>query len=76
MKLLTPLLLILSASLTTAAQTLLPEPGATYAVVVGISDYQSPDIPDLRFAHRDAQAFADLLKSAGGGICRRPISNY
>lgn len=43
------------------------EAGTTYAVVVGISDYQSPDIPDLQFAHRDAQAFADWLKSAAGG---------
>ena len=24
-----------------------------YAVVIGISDYQDPVIPDLRFAHRD-----------------------
>ncbi len=40
---------------------------STYAVVVGISDYQSPDIPDLQFAHRDARAFADWLKSAAGG---------
>ncbi|MBK7305036.1 MAG: hypothetical protein IPI90_17800 [Saprospiraceae bacterium] len=30
----------------------------TYAVVVGISDYQDKDIPDLRFADKDAEAFA------------------
>ncbi|MDO8368036.1 MAG: caspase family protein [Saprospiraceae bacterium] len=41
--------------------------GATRAVVVGISDYQSPQIPDLQFAHRDAIAFADWLKSPAGG---------
>ncbi|MBK7408417.1 MAG: tetratricopeptide repeat protein [Saprospirales bacterium] len=67
MKLLTPLLLILSASLTTAAQTLLPESGETYAVVVGISDYQDPAIPDLRFADKDAEAFANFLRSTAGG---------
>ncbi len=37
------------------------------AVVVGISDYQSNDIPDLQFAHRDAEAFAAWLKSPAGG---------
>ena len=31
---------------------------STYAVVAGISDYQDKDIPDLRFAHKDAEAFA------------------
>ncbi len=35
--------------------------GTCRAVVVGISEYQDPDIPDLRFAHRDARAFADYL---------------
>ncbi len=40
---------------------------ATRAVVVGISDYQDPAIPDLRFADRDAQAFAAWLQSAAGG---------
>lgn len=30
----------------------------TYAVVVGISDYQDPAIPDLRFADKDAEALA------------------
>ncbi|MFN4255048.1 MAG: tetratricopeptide repeat protein [Saprospiraceae bacterium] len=43
--------------------------GATRAVVIGISDYQDAQIPDLRFAHRDAEAFANFLKSpAGGGL--------
>jgi len=40
---------------------------STRAVVVGISDYQSPQIPDLRFADRDAAAFADWLRSPAGG---------
>ena len=32
-------------------------PNATKAVVIGISNYQDPDIPDLRFDDRDAEAF-------------------
>ncbi|MFZ1425113.1 MAG: tetratricopeptide repeat protein [Saprospiraceae bacterium] len=39
----------------------------TYAVVVGISDYQDPGIPDLRFADRDAEAFKNYLRSNAGG---------
>jgi protein O-mannosyl-transferase len=39
----------------------------TYAVVVGISDYQDTAIPDLRFAHKDAEAFANFLRSPAGG---------
>ncbi|MBK6859367.1 MAG: tetratricopeptide repeat protein [Saprospiraceae bacterium] len=39
----------------------------TYAVVVGISDYQDPGIPDLRFADKDAEAFANYLRSNAGG---------
>jgi len=42
---------------------------STRAVVIGISDYQDPAIPDLRFADRDAEAFANFLRSpAGGGL--------
>ncbi len=40
---------------------------STYAVVVGISDYQDPGIPDLRFADKDAEAFANFLRSDAGG---------
>jgi len=40
---------------------------STRAVVVGISDYQDAAIPDLRFAHRDAEAFAAWLQSPDGG---------
>ncbi len=39
----------------------------TFAVVIGISDYQDPAIPDLRFANKDAEAFAEFLHSKGGG---------
>ncbi|MBK9108720.1 MAG: caspase family protein [Saprospiraceae bacterium] len=41
--------------------------GKTYALVAGISDYQDPTIPDLKFADKDASAFAAYLKSPGGG---------
>lgn len=41
--------------------------GSTYAVVVGISDYQDTRIPDLRFADKDAEAFANFLRSPAGG---------
>ena len=40
---------------------------ATYAVVVGISEYQDPEISDLQFADRDAQAFVQYLRSPAGG---------
>ena len=39
--------------------------GNTYAVVIGISDYQN--VRDLKYADKDAQAFADYLKSVAGG---------
>ena len=53
----------------TSAQSLDLGGGTTRAVVVGISDYQAPAIPDLQFADRDANAFADWLRSpAGGGV--------
>jgi len=40
---------------------------STRAVVIGISDYQDPAIPDLQFAHLDAEAFAEWLRSPAGG---------
>lgn len=49
------------------SQTLSLDSGTTRAVIVGISDYQNEDIPDLRFADKDAQAFATYLKSSAGG---------
>lgn len=39
----------------------------TLAVVIGISDYQSSQIPDLKYADRDAKIFAEWLQSASGG---------
>lgn len=40
---------------------------STRAVIIGISDYQDPGITDLRFAHKDAEAFANYLRSPAGG---------
>ena len=39
-----------------------------YAVVVGVSNYQDPDVPKLQFANRDAGIFADFLQSKAGGL--------
>ena len=39
----------------------------TYALVIGISNYESKALPSLRYAHRDAQEFASYLQSKGGG---------
>ena len=47
--------------------TIKQEPKTTRAVVIGISDYQNEDIPDLRFADKDAEAFAKYLQSSAGG---------
>ncbi len=41
--------------------------GRLRAVLVGISDDQDPGSPDLKYAHRDAEAFADWLRSPAGG---------
>ncbi len=41
----------------------------TRAVIIGVSNYQDDKIPDLKYAHVDAQAFADyLLESYMDGI--------
>jgi tetratricopeptide (TPR) repeat protein len=58
---------LLLTSLTAFSQNLSLDTGETYAVVVGISDYQDPQIPDLRFADKDALAFAGFLQSPAGG---------
>jgi hypothetical protein len=41
--------------------------GSRWAVVVGVSAYQDSAIPQLKYAHRDAQTFADFLRSSNGG---------
>ncbi len=40
---------------------------STHAIVIGISDYQDKDIPDLQFADRDAMEFTEWLESPAGG---------
>ncbi|MEP7254727.1 MAG: caspase family protein [Ferruginibacter sp.] len=41
--------------------------GNVYALLVGVSKYSDPDIPQLQFANKDAEVFADFLKSKAGG---------
>lgn len=41
--------------------------GKTRAVVIGVSNYLDEQIPDLEYAHKDAQAFAEYLQSPAGG---------
>lgn len=38
-----------------------------WAVIVGISEYQNPQIKNLSYADRDARAFAEFLQSSAGG---------
>lgn len=59
------LLLLICGQLT--AQILSDNVTTTRAVIIGISDYQNESIPDLRFADKDAQAFAQYLQSNAGG---------
>lgn len=53
--------------------------GTTRAVVVGISDYKDPLIPDLKYADRDAEAFTKWLRAPGGyalpDTCIRFLTN-
>ncbi|MCB0535214.1 MAG: tetratricopeptide repeat protein [Lewinellaceae bacterium] len=51
----------------TNPQSKIRNPQSTYALVVGISDYQDEQIPDLKYADRDAEAFANFLRSPAGG---------
>lgn len=59
---------ILSRGVVPVEKAQIPE-GNIYALIVGISDYQNPGIPDLKYADRDAQAFANyLLDPKGVGV--------
>ena len=49
------------------AQTINDPLQNTYAVVVGISQYQNPFIPRLFYADKDATLFAEWLQSKAGG---------
>jgi tetratricopeptide (TPR) repeat protein len=44
-----------------------PGPGRTYALLIGISKYQSGLVNPLRFAHQDALTFYEYLRSPRGG---------
>ena len=48
-------------------ETALEGDGQTYALLVGISSYQDPQVPSLQFAHEDAILFEKHLKSPRGG---------
>ena len=48
-------------------ETALEGEGQTYALLVGISSYQDPQVPSLQFAHEDAILFEKHLKSPRGG---------
>jgi pentatricopeptide repeat protein len=61
------LLLGLGHPVKTSAQSINFDNSTTRAVVVGISDYFDGKIPDLRFADKDAEAFAAYLQSPAGG---------
>ncbi|MCF8237904.1 MAG: caspase family protein [Saprospiraceae bacterium] len=43
------------------------------AVVIGVSDYRDPGIRPLKYAHLDAQAFADYLRSDAAGKIQKQI---
>ncbi|HYI97246.1 MAG TPA: caspase family protein [Bryobacteraceae bacterium] len=46
----------------------LPDKKARWAIVVGVSSYKyAPPAAQLRYAHRDAEEFAKLLRSTEGG---------
>jgi len=44
-----------------------PAAGRSFALLVGVSDYQDPNINPLRFAHEDAILFQQHLQSPRGG---------
>lgn len=43
------------------------EKGNTYALIIGISNYENKNIPNLNYSNRDAEVFSDYLKSSAGG---------
>ncbi len=42
--------------------------GKTFAVIIGISGYENKSVPQLQYAHKDAQLFAQYLQSKAGGL--------
>jgi len=51
-------------------------PGEVYALIVGINDYQDPDIPDLRFAENDAESIYHLLTDEERSLARAENVRY
>jgi uncharacterized caspase-like protein len=49
--------------------------GQRYAVVIGVSDYADPNVPNLQYADRDARAFYDFLRSEQAGLGGVPAQN-
>jgi len=49
------------------AYTQMASPPRIHALVIGVANYGDPDIPKLKFANRDAEAFAGFLRSSAGG---------
>ncbi len=51
--------------------------GQRWGVIVGISDYKDPELPDLRYADKDAEAFYDFLtkplEEGGGGVSKANV---
>nr|MBI3612296.1 caspase family protein [Nitrospirota bacterium] len=48
-----------------AADYVAEQIGQSYAVVIGIDDYQNPKVPDLKYAVADAKAVAATLEKRG-----------
>ncbi len=57
------IVLLLICVVTVAQQ----QPSRTFAVVVGVSEYASKGINTLRYANKDAEAFANYLRTKKGG---------
>ncbi len=55
----------ISKGFTVTKESQSPTSGKTYALIVGISKYQNPNITQLRFADRDAFAFREYLIAMG-----------
>jgi len=59
--------LMLHASAQNTIDTTGQNSGKTYAVVIGISQYQNKTLPALKYADKDATLFASFLQSKAGG---------
>jgi tetratricopeptide (TPR) repeat protein len=51
----------------TSANKQFKNSGNTYAVIVGIANYENKNIPNLNFPGKDAAVFAEYLQSKAGG---------